>query len=239
MSTCSVDELFTGLEVATTHVLVVKTGIEVLRQKSKPQKQMGCSTSMYGTFVSVYRTVRHEMISNLLPSAVKHRDRKLKQEIAKASGDATAEEEEMRRASWVANTTAMARSNAKAAAVREKTEALRAEVDGNGRVDGGSECSRSQDLRRGNFKQRTREFAFIAATTAASNGCGRCGRGQSRRSALSHGRTASQSRSPAEGARGSVAGVLWGGLYCPSRLGPSEDPPLVTVCSKVPPLGEC
>ena len=36
-----------------------------------------------------------------------------------------------------------------------------------------------------------------------------------------------------------VAGVLWRGVHCPSRLGPAEDPPLVTVCSEVPPLGEC
>jgi hypothetical protein len=33
--------------------------------------------------------------------------------------------------------------------------------------------------------------------------------------------------------------VLWRGVHCPSRLGPAEDPPLVTVCSEVPPLGEC
>ena len=36
-----------------------------------------------------------------------------------------------------------------------------------------------------------------------------------------------------------VAEVLWSGMHCPSRLGPAEDPPLVTVCSEVPPLGEC
>ena len=36
-----------------------------------------------------------------------------------------------------------------------------------------------------------------------------------------------------------VAGVLWRGVHCPSRLGPAEDPPLVTVYSEVPPLGEC
>ena len=36
-----------------------------------------------------------------------------------------------------------------------------------------------------------------------------------------------------------VAGVLWRGVHYRSRLGPAEDPPLVTVCSEVPPLGEC
>ena len=36
-----------------------------------------------------------------------------------------------------------------------------------------------------------------------------------------------------------VAGVLWRGVHCPSRLGPAEDPPLVTVFSEVPLLGEC
>ena len=36
-----------------------------------------------------------------------------------------------------------------------------------------------------------------------------------------------------------VAGVLWRGVHCPSRLGPAEDPPLVTVGSEVLPLSKC
>ena len=34
-------------------------------------------------------------------------------------------------------------------------------------------------------------------------------------------------------------GCAGGGVHCSSRLGPTEDPPFVTVYSEIPPLGEC